>query len=117
MRKVILGIACCALVAPLAFGKDSKRTKDRAYVSEGGVTVTATGAPARVEGGAVASYQPARTLVVLQNGPGRYVLNGRGHVFNSRGELVRTPVTAGTPVRVYFANDGGVRTIDHVVID
>jgi hypothetical protein len=113
MKKVIISLACCALVAPLAFGQGSKT----ATATEQGVTVTGTSATTTVEGGEVARYQPPQTLVVYNEGRGHYVLDGRGHVFNSKGEIVRTAIRPGAHVRVYFANNGGVRTLDHVVVD
>jgi hypothetical protein len=61
------------------------------------------------------------TTLVIHNevarDPGHYVLDGRGHVVNRRGEIVRTAIRPGTRVHVYFASTGGVRTIDHVVVD
>ena len=113
MKKVILSIACCALIAPLAFGKDSQT----ATVTENGVVVTGPSPTTTVEGGEVASYQPPKTLVVRNEGPGHYVLNGWGRVFDSKGNRVQTRVRPGAHVQVYFANNGGVRTVDHVVID
>ena len=69
--------------------------------------------------GAAASYQPRKTLVVREdksNSPGRYVLNGRGHVVNKAGEVVQTAIKPGTRVRVYYANTSDLRMIDHVVV-
>ena len=125
MKKVIVSIACCALIAPLALakdqkGKNSKRTRawHFAFVAQPGVTITAPSTPTRVEGGAAAGYQPANTLVVHQDGAGRYILDEPGHVFNSRGEAIRTAIKPGTRMHVYFANDdAGMQTIDHVVVD
>jgi hypothetical protein len=122
MKKVIISIACCALVAPLAFAKDKKgkELKGARLLAETpmGVTVTATSPNQRVEGASAASYQPPGTIVVRQNGPGMYVLDARGHVFNSRGEMVTGPVTPGTRMHVYFIkDDAGVQTVDRVVID
>jgi len=68
---------------------------------------------------AAASYQPYKTLVVREDNagnPGRYVLNGRGHVVNKAGEIVQTAIKPGTRVRVYYANMGDLRMIDHVVV-
>ena len=113
MKKVIIGMACCAAIAPLAFGQGPQM----ASLGEQGVTVTAPNAAVGIEGGEAAGYQPPKTLVVHSEGPGRYVLEGRGHVFNSKGEVVRTKITPGTRVHVYFAMNGGVRTIDRVVVD
>ncbi len=109
-KTLIISIGCCALLAPLAFGQDPQT----AAVEQG---VTVTGTSITVEGGEAASYQPAKTLVVHNEGPGHYVLNGRGHVFNSKGERVQSAIRPGTHVHVYFANNGGVRTLDHVVVD
>ena len=72
-----------------------------------------------LEEGAAAGYQPRKTLVVRQdssNNPGRYVLNGRGHVMNKAGDIVQTAIKPGTRVRVYYADMGDLRMIDHVVV-
>ena len=119
MKKVIISsIACCAMIAPLAFAKSPKQKASTA--TEKGVTVTGTLVTTTVDEGEAASYQPAKTLVVRQDGSKdnrRYILNGRGHVLNKKGEIVRSAIRPGTHVRVYFASTGGVRTIDHVVVD
>lgn len=125
MKKLIVSIACCALIAPLAFAKEPNRKNSKqvrawhfAFVTEPGLTITAPSTNARVAGGAAADYQPARTLVVQQDGPGRYVLDESGHVFNSKGEALRTAIKPGTRMHVYFATDNaGMHTIDHVVVD
>ena len=118
MKKVIISIACCALVAPLAFAKDKKDKELKRTVAETSVTVTATSPNQRVEGGSAASYQPLGTIVVRQDGPGVYILEARGHVFNSRGEMIEGPVSPGTRMHVYFTkDDAGLQTVDRVVID
>ena len=119
MKKVIIGIACCALVAPLAFAKDKKGKELKQTVAETSVTVTATSPnQQRVEGGSAASYQPPGTIVVRQDGPGVYILEARGRVFNSRGEMVEGPISPGTRMHVYFTkDDAGLQTVDRVVID
>jgi hypothetical protein len=48
--------------------------------------------------------------------PGRYVLNGPGHVVNKLGEVIQTAIKPGTRVRVYYANMGDLRMVDHVVV-
>jgi hypothetical protein len=116
MKKTIVTIACCALIAPLAIAKEKKTKIFRIGYVEQGVTVSGTAVPT-VVGGAAANYQPAGTLVVNHDGPGRYILNGRGNVLNSKGEVVRGAIKPGTPVRVYFETTAGVKTVDHVVVD
>ena len=112
-KTVIISIACCALIAPLAFGQGSQTVA----VIEKGVTVTGTSPTTTVEGGEAASYQPPKTLVIRNEGGGQYVLDGPGHVFNSKGEVVQTALRPGTHVHVYFAKNAGVKTVDHVVVD
>ena len=111
-KTVIISIACSALIAPLAFGQGSQTA-----IVEKGVTVTATSPTTTVEGGQAASYQPPKTLVIRNEGGGQYILDGPGHVFNSKGEVVQTALRPGTHVHVYFANNAGVKTIDRVVLD
>lgn len=127
MKKIIVSsIACCALIAPLAFAKDPNgksskgvRATHIAFLTtqQQGVTITAASIPRSAECVA-ADYQPANTLIIHKDGPGRYVLEGQGRVFNSKGEVIRTAVRPGTPLRVYYmADDAGRQTIDHVVVD
>jgi hypothetical protein len=83
------------------------------------ITVTGAIIKMTIEEGAAATYQPINTLVVREDGsnsPGRYVLNGRGHVLNKAGQVVQTAIKPGARVRVYYANMGDLRTIDHVVL-
>jgi uncharacterized protein YfaS (alpha-2-macroglobulin family) len=112
VKTTIIGIACCALVAPLAFGKDSQTV-----TFEKGVTVAGAAPVTTVERGEAASYQPPKTLVVRNEGSGLYVLDGKGHVFDSKGNRLQSQVRPGAHVQVYFANNRGVRTVDHVVVD
>ena len=118
VKQVIVSLICCALVAPLAFGKDTK--KKRLHVAtlsaRPGVTVTAPPVITRVEEGEVAGFQPAGTVVIQQSGPGRFILDDASRVLNRRGEVVSGPLRRGTLVQVYFAETEGVKTIDHVVV-
>jgi len=114
MKKTIVTIAC-TLIALLAFaqpGSKGPKTTEQ-------ITVTGTFIPSAIEEGAAANYQPAKTLVVREdnsNNPGRYVLNGPGHVVNKLGEIIQTGIKPGTRVRVYYANVGDLRMVDHVVV-
>lgn len=117
MMKTIVTLACCALVAPLAFGQ-ARSNHEGKTTTEQAVTVTGTVITA-TEDGAAASYQPAKTLVIRQDNaakPERYALNGPGHVIDKRGEPVLTAVQPGTRVRVFYTSAGDQRVIDHVVI-
>ena len=117
MKKIIVTLGC-VLIAPLAFAQPNSTDKREATTTTEPVNVTGAIITATTEG-AAASYQPVKTLVVREDHPssrGRYVLNGRGHVVNKTGEVVQTAIKPGTRVRVYYANMGDLRMIDHVVV-
>jgi hypothetical protein len=120
MTKTIVTLACCALLAPLAFAQTgSKGTKQGTTTTEP-ITVTGTFIKMTTEEGSAANYQPAKTLVVREdrsNTPGSYVLKGPGHVVNKNGEVIRTAIKPGTHVRVFYINMGDSRVVDHVVVD
>jgi hypothetical protein len=121
MKKAIVTLAC-ALVVPLAFAQTSstgKGHKGQGATTAEPITVTGTIVTTTTEEGAAASYQPAKTLVVREDGsnqPGSYVLNGPGHVVDKAGKVVQTAIKPGTRVRVYYVNTGNSRVVDHVVI-
>ncbi|KAF5409146.1 MAG: hypothetical protein Udaeo2_06170 [Candidatus Udaeobacter sp.] len=120
MKKTIAALTCCALLAPLAFAQTGSEGKKQGTTSTEGVTVTGTILKITTAEGSAANYQPAKTLVVREdrsNTPGTYVLNGRGHVMNKNGEVIRTAIKPGAHVRIYYANEGDLRIIDHVVVD
>jgi hypothetical protein len=105
------------LLAPLAFAQPSSTNKKQTTTES--ITVTGAIIKMAIEEGSAASYQPLRTLVVREDGsnsPGRYVLNGRGRVLNKAGQVVQTAIKSGARVRVYYANTGDLRSIDHVVL-
>jgi hypothetical protein len=120
MKKTIVTLACCALLAPLGFAQTSSKGAKQGTTTTEPVTVTGTFLKMTTEEGAAASYQPAKTLVVREdrsNIPGSYVLNGPGRVVNKAGEVIRTAIKPGTRVRVYYINMGDSRVVDHVVIE
>ena len=119
MKKTIITLACCALIAPLAFAQTHSKSKRHTATTTEAVTVTGE-IITTSEDGAATSYQPFKTLVIREdksNNPGRYVLEGSGYVVNKKGEFVQTAIKPGTHVLVYYANTSGSRVIDHVVVD
>ena len=115
MKKTLVTVAC-TLIGLLAFAQPGSNGTKTATEP---ITVTGTIIPSAIEEGAAASYQPAKTLVVREdnsNYPGHYVLNGPGHVVNKVGEVIQTAIKPGTRVRVYYANMGDLRMVDHVVV-
>ena len=118
MKKIAITLGC-VLIAPLAFAQPNSTDKKQRATTAEPVEVTGTIIRKMIAEGAAASYQPIKTLVVREDGsnsPGRYVLNGRGHVLNKTGQIVQTAIKPGARVRVYYANMGDLRTIDHVVL-
>src|SRR5215471_19725148 len=114
MKKPITILVCCALFAPLAFAQPESKGKKRGTSTTEAVTVTGTIIKMTTEEGSAANYQPVKTLVVLEdrsNTPGAYVLNGRGHVVNKKGELIQTAIKPGTKVHIYYANVGDSRMV------
>ena len=118
MKKTIVTLVCL-LIAPLAFAQTSSKGKRQGPTTAESITVTGTIITTTTEEAAAASYQPFKTLVVRVDGsnkPGRYVLNGPGHVVNKAGEVVQTAIKPGSRVRVYYVNTGDSRVVDHVVV-
>ena len=118
MKKTIVTLVCL-LIAPLAFAQTSSKSKRQRPTTTEAITITGSIITTTTEEGAATSYQPFKTLVVREDGsnkPGRYVLNGRGHVVNKAGEVVQTAIKPGSRVRVYYVNTGDSRVVDHVVV-
>jgi len=120
MKKAITIVVCCALLAPLAFAQpNAKGTKQGSSTTEE-IAVTGMIIKMTTEEGSAATYQPVKTLVVLEdrsNTPGSYVLNGPGHVLDKNGEVIRTAIKPGAHVRIYYAHAGDLRMVDHVIVD
>ena len=120
MKKPITILVCCALLASLAFAQPESKGKKQGTSTTEEITVTGAIIKMTSEEGSAANYQPVKTLVVLEdrsNAPGTYVLNGRGHVVNKKGEVIQTAIKSGTKVQIYYANVGDSRIVDHVVVD
>jgi hypothetical protein len=120
MKNTITILACCALLSPLAFAQPESKGKGQGASTTEAVTVTGTIIKMNTETGEAANYQPLKTLVVREdrsNSPGTYVLNGRGHVLNKNGEVIRTEIKPGTHVRIYFVDMGDLHMVDRVVVD
>ena len=118
MKKLIITLGC-VVIAPLAFAQPGSTDKKHGTTTTEPVQVTGTIIKKTTEDGAAMRYQPAKTLVVREdksNHPGRYVLNGPGHVVDKSGRVVQTTIKPGTRVLVYYINTGDLRMVDHVVV-
>src|SRR5204863_9706599 len=113
MKKIILTLGC-VLIALLAFAQPSATDKKQGTTTTETVQVTGTITRTTTEEGAAARYQPGKTLAGREDSaknPGRYVLNGRGHVLNKAGEIVQTAKKPDTRVRLYYADMDDLRMI------
>ena len=120
MKKAITILVCCALLTPLAFAQPESKGKGQGATTAETITVTGTIIKMTSDDGSAAAYQPVKTLVVREdrsNAAGSYVLNGPGHVVDKNGEVIRTAIKPGAHVRIYYAQTGDLRTVDHVVVD
>lgn len=118
MKKIVVTLGC-VLIALVAFAQPNSTDKKQGATTTEPVEVTGSIIRTMIAEGAAASYQPGKTLVVREdssNNQSRYVLNGRGHVVNKAGEIIQTAIKPGTRVRVYYADMGDLRMIDHVVV-
>ena len=117
MKRTIVTLGCL-LLAPLAFAQPNSTNKKQTTTEP--VTVTGAVIKMTTEDGSATNYQPVKTLVVREdrsNTPGSYVLSGPGHVLNKNGEVIRTAIKPGAHVRIYYAQAGDLRMVDHVVVD
>ena len=110
MKRTIVTLVCCALIAPLALAKthstSKRKTSSAERVMVTGTIITGT------EEGAATSYQPAKTLVIREdsaNKPGTYILNGPGHVVDKRGAAVK-PRSSPAPACVFTSQTEAIST-------
>jgi tRNA splicing endonuclease len=116
MKNIVITLTWL-LLAPLTFAQPGSTNKKQTTAEP--ITVTGAIIKMTAEEGSAASYQPLRTLVVREDSSknaDRYVLNGYGRVLDKTGKVVQTAIKPGARVRVYYANTGDLRTIDHVVL-
>src|SRR5262249_1815469 len=98
MKKTVVGLPCCPLLAALAFAQTGSKGKRQEATTAEPITVTGTFLETTTQEGAAANYQPLKTLVVRaddSNSPGSYVLTGPGHVVNKNGEVITTAIKPG----------------------
>src|SRR4029077_10401125 len=121
VKKAIVALACVLIASPAFAQTTKKRTRHHrtttALTTVEGVTVTAPIIGS--QGGSAASYKPAGTLVIRTNGanPERFDLSVPGLVYDKAGRPVTSPIKPGTRVRVFYADLGPTRTVDHVIVE
>ena len=116
MKKSILTLAC-ALIAPLAFAQTSTTTVEKTKTNPvTGATTTET--TTTYSAGAVTTYTPGKTIVVKgDEGPVEFALKAPVRVVNAAGNVVKTAITPGQKVKVYYTGTGETRVVERVVVD
>jgi hypothetical protein len=116
MKKSILTLAC-ALIAPLAFAQTSTTTVEKTKTNPvTGNTTTET--TTTYSSGSVTTYTPGKTIVVKSDeGPVEFALKAPIRVVNAAGNVVKTAITPGQKVKVYYTGSGDTRVVERVVVD
>ena len=120
VTKAILALAC-ALIASSAFAQTI--VERGRYYRTGPVVTTSeqvivTAPIIEAQEASAAAYQPAGTLVVRTDSanPERFDAFGPGLVYDKFGRPVRGPIKPGARVVVFYANNGYMRLIDHIMV-
>lgn len=115
MKKSILTLAC-ALIAPLAFAQTSTTTETTKTNPATGTTTTET--TTTYSAGTVSTYTPGKTIVVKSaEGPVEFALKAPIRVVNAAGNVVKTAITPGQKVRVFYTGTGETRVVERVVVE
>src|SRR5881398_1211311 len=113
MKTTIIGIAC-ALVAPLAFAQTSTTTTETTTEPATTTQTTSTTYTA----GTVTTYEPGKTVVVKgDQGPVSFALGTAARVVDGAGHVVKSALSPGQRVRVYYTGTGDTRAVEHVVVE
>ena len=117
MKKSILTLAC-ALIAPLAFAQTGTTTTTETTKTNPVTGATTTETTTTYSSGAVTTYTPGKTIIVKSDeGPVEFALKAPLRVVNAAGNVVKTAITPGQKVKVYYTGSGETRVVERVVVD
>jgi hypothetical protein len=118
MKKSILTLAC-AVITPLAFAQTSTTTVEKTKTNPvTGATTTTTETATTYSAGTVTTYSPGKAIVVKSDeGPVEFALKAPIRVVNAAGNVVKTAITPGQKVHVYYTGTGDTRVVERVVVD
>ncbi len=108
MKKILLSMAL-AVVAPFAWAQVSETTTTTTTTTEGSGTIT--------------EYTPGSTIVLKESSGPRTYRFGKTVTYVTRsgqvldGDVVRTRVKVGVPVRVHYVGTGDNVMVDRVILD
>jgi len=123
MKRTIIALACTA-IAPVAFAQTTTTTERTTTTAPVSTERTVTTAPVTTEtsttysAGTVTTYEPGKTIVVRsEEGPVSFALGTTARVVNRAGRIVKTALTPGQRVKVYYTGNGERRVVERVVVD
>src|SRR5919108_3440710 len=114
MKKLIIGLACAAIV-PFAFAQTSTTTTQETTTVPATTTTTSTTYTA----GTVTTYEPGKTIVVRdeREGPVTFALKAPVRIVNRAGNVVTRVLTPKDRVKVYYTGTGDTRVVEHVEVE
>jgi ABC-type Fe3+-hydroxamate transport system substrate-binding protein len=116
MKKTIITLAC-ALIAPLAFAQTGTTTTTETTKTNPVTGTTTTETTTTYSAGTVTTYQPEKIIVVKgEEGPITFALKAPIRVVNAAGNVVKTVLTPGQKVKVYYTGTGETRVVERVVV-
>ena len=117
MKKTIITLGC-ALIAPLAFAQTGTTTTTETTKTNPMTGTTTTETTTTYSAGTVSTYEPGKTIIVKSDeGPVTFALKAPIRVVNAAGNVVKTALTPGQKVKVYYTGTGETRVVEHVVVD
>ncbi|PYJ21882.1 MAG: hypothetical protein DME71_05725 [Verrucomicrobia bacterium] len=124
MKKVFLSIAL-AMVASFAWGQTIRQPlmKTQELPQQSRQRTTTTTATTTEANGTITQYTPGSAIVLKETtGPVRYrfgktvtYVTRSGRVLD--GQMVRTKIKVGVPVRVHFIGTGTNQVVDRVILE
>jgi hypothetical protein len=111
MKKTINTLACCVLIAPLAFAQTSTTTEQKTTTQPTRTTETTV----------TTTYDPGRIIIIgSESTPDTfsYVLDKTVCYMNKVGREIDThSIKPGTRIHVYYGGTGETRIVNCVVVD
>ena len=115
MKTPIIALAC-ALITPLAFAQTTTTTTEKTTTANPVTTTSETSTTYTT--GTVSTYEPGKIIVVKsEEGPVSFALHTPARVVNAAGTVVKTVLTPGKKVKVYYSGNGDTRVVERVVVD
>jgi hypothetical protein len=115
MKKLIIGLACAAVV-PFAFAQTSTTTTEQTTTTAPATTTTTS---TTYTAGTVTTYEPDKTIVVRdeREGPVSFALHAPVRVVDRAGHVIKRALTPKDKVRVYYTGNGDTRVVEHVEVE